>query len=58
MRYVEANDFENKLEQILDKTLPLLSKDDKCTISGKNNSANDYADIRYVYYYKFYHFII
>lgn len=53
----EANDFENKLEEILDKTLPLLSKDDKYRIFGENDSDGDSdgdgaksrADIRYKY---------
>ncbi|XP_046828756.1 transport and Golgi organization protein 6 homolog [Vespa crabro] len=45
----EANDFENKLEQILDKTLPLLSKNDKYIIFGDKDSANNYVDIRYKY---------
>lgn len=45
----EVNDFDNKLEEILDKTLSLLSKDDEHTIFGENDRANDRVDTRYKY---------
>lgn len=45
----EVCNFENKLQNILDRTLPLLSEDDKNAIFGTNDSVNDNVDIRYQY---------
>ncbi|KAI4498853.1 hypothetical protein M0802_006028 [Mischocyttarus mexicanus] len=44
-----VDDFENKLKEIVDKTLFLLSEDDKYAIFGENKCPNNYSDIRYQY---------
>ncbi|XP_015181586.1 PREDICTED: transport and Golgi organization protein 6 homolog [Polistes dominula] len=45
----EVNDFENKLEEIVSKTLAHLSEDDKYAIFGENKCPNSNSDIRYHY---------
>ncbi|XP_014601091.1 PREDICTED: transport and Golgi organization protein 6 homolog isoform X1 [Polistes canadensis] len=45
----EVNDFENKLEEIVNESLGHLSEDDKYTIFGEIKCPNNNSDIRYQY---------